>query len=103
MSYSSSKLTSKFLKDILKKAHREIFPSELSTDQSVSDIWALVVGDKIAAVTQVKSFQNGILNVYVGSASLNQLLSTSEKPKILAKFKSHYPFLKVKNIVFRSG
>jgi hypothetical protein len=98
-----SKITSKFLKDLLKDAKKEWVIDEFSEEKDLSLIWKTVVGEKMATLTQVKSFYQGILVIKVASASLNQLLSTTEKPKILLKLKTDYPFLKIKNLIFRSG
>ena len=69
----------------------------------ISHIWKILVGEKIAALSEVKSFHQGILVIKVSSASLNHLLSTTEKPKILKKLKSEFGFLKVKSLVFKTG
>jgi hypothetical protein len=104
MSSFQTKLTSKFLKDLLQGAQKEIIPESQSPEGlNIDEIWKALVGEKMAALTQVKSFHQGILIIKVTSASLCQLLSTSEKPKILARLRADYSFVKVKNLIFRTG
>ena len=64
---------------------------------------ARIIGEKLSGLAQVKSLNNGILVIKVNSSSLNQLLSTTEKPKILLKLKTQYPFLRIKNVVFKTS
>lgn len=79
----------------------------LNVDQDdkldIAQIWTMVVGEKIAALSEVKSFYQGVLVIKVSSASLNHLLSSTEKPKIMKKLKSEFGFLKVKSLVFKTG
>ncbi len=104
MSSFQTKLTNKFLKDLLQGAQKELLPdSQPPEGLNIDEIWKSLVGDKMSSLTQVKSFYQGILVIKVTSASLCQLLSTSEKPKIMARLRADYPFVKVKNLVFRTG
>ncbi len=103
MSFSQSKLTNKFLAEILKDVKKEFVNAPDDSSENIAHVWQLAVGEKIAAVTEIKSFNQGFLVIKVASASLCQLLTTTERPKILAKLKKDFPFLKVKNLVFRTG
>ena len=103
MSFPQSKITNKFLVDLLKKAQSQFMDPNQMDETNIEQIWNLVIGEKMALLTQVKSWYQGILIVTVASATLNNLLSRTEKPKILAKIKKDYPFLKIKNLIFRSG
>jgi hypothetical protein len=103
MSYSHSKITNKFLKDLLPAATEQLLDPGHKSAYNIDNIWMELVGEKMAKLTSIQSFNQGIMVVKVKGASLNHLLSTTEKPKILAKLKTNYPFLKVKNLVFRSG
>ena len=102
MGQSETKLTNKFLKDLLKTHQKELTKSA-SPEMDLQQVWSQIVGAKMAQVTEVKSLNQGILVIKVASAPLSQLLSTTERPKILAKIKSDYPHLKIKNVVFRTG
>lgn len=82
---------------------KDLFKENQDDKLDIAHVWKMVVGDKMAALTEVKSWHQGILVIKVSSASLNHLLSTTEKPKILRKFKSDFGFLKVKSLVFKTG
>lgn len=97
------KLTSKKLSDLLENAKKTLFKEVESKEVPIEKIWAMVVGEKIAQMTRVLSFYNGILVVNVQSSTLSGLLSRVEKPKILNKLKKDFAFLKVKSLVFKTG
>ena len=103
MSFGSSKITNKFLRDLLGKVIKDVPCQDNAETPDVATVWKLLVGEKIAALTEVKSFYQGILVIKVSSSSLNHLLSTTEKPKILLKLKTQYSYLKVKALVFKTG
>lgn len=91
------------MSDILGDIKKDFSAPEETQEVNLLHIWTLCVGEKIAAMTEIKSFNQGFLVVKVAGASLCHLLSTTERPKILAKLKKDFPFLRVKNLVFRSG
>ena len=103
MSFSHTRITSKFLKDLLKDVQNGLEKDDKHQEVNIHEIWAKIIGEKLSGLTQVKSLNNGILVIKVNSSSLNQLLSTTEKPKILLKLKTQYPFLRIKNVVFKTS
>lgn len=103
VSQYQSKLTNKFLSDLLGDMKRGFVEPQEMAEVNLAHIWKLCVGEKIAAVTEIKSFNHGLLVIKVSGASLSHLLTTTERPKILARLKKDFSFLKVKNIIFRSG
>lgn len=103
MSQFSSKLTNKKLSDLLSDVKKEYLKDNLSSDFDLNHIWKLVVGEKIFELTKVLSFKEGILVIQTQSSALTHLLARVERPKILARLKSDFPFLKIKSLMFRSG
>lgn len=103
MSHFSHKLTNKKLADLLSDVKKVYLKDNFSSDCDLNAIWKLVVGEKIFELTRVLSFKEGVLLIQTQSSALTHLLARVERPKILARFKSDFPFLKVKSLMFRSG
>ncbi len=97
------KLTSKKLSDLLAQTKKQLLKEVQTTDIPIESIWPLVVGEKIARLTEIVSFKEGVLVISVASPTLNNLLSRIEKPKILVKLKNEFPFLKVRSLIFQTG
>jgi len=103
MSHFSSKLTNKKLSDLLNEVKKEVLKESFSEEVDLNQIWKLIVGDKIFELTKVISFKEGVLLIQTQSSALTHLLARVERPKILARIRSDFPFLKVKSLMFRSG
>ena len=65
--------------------------------------WPAVIGEQLAPMTQVVSFEDGILTVKVKNSTLYSLLSRKDKPRILRSLRDKFPRTQIKNIVFRMG
>lgn len=103
MSFPKSKITNKFLKDLLGDISKDLFTSSEEQKLDLNQVWKMVVGEKIAALSEVRSLYQGVLIIKVSSASLNHLLSTTEKSKIMKKLSADFGFLRVKSLVFKTG
>jgi len=103
MSHFSSKLTNKKLSDLLNEVKKEVLKESFSEEVDLNQIWKLIVGDEIFELTKVISFKEGVLLIQTQSSALTHLLARVERPKILARIRSDFPFLKVKSLMFRSG
>lgn len=88
---------------MLSEATKDLLNVDQDDKIDMVHIWKMVVGEKIAALSEVKSFYQGILVIKVSSASLHHLLATTEKPKIMKKLKTEFGFLKLKSLVFKTG
>jgi hypothetical protein len=62
--------------------------------------WALLLGEKMAGMTQPISFENGVLTVALKSSSLYSVLRVHEKPRLLRKLQEKF---QVKDLVFKIG
>jgi predicted nucleic acid-binding Zn ribbon protein len=62
--------------------------------------WALVVGEKVAGMTEPVSFEDGVLTVALKSSMLYSLLRVHEKPRLLRKLQEKF---QVKDLVFKIG
>jgi len=66
-------------------------------------VWPKVIGVKLAAMTEVIAFENGVLTISVSNASLYSLLAQYEKGRILKKIKGQFPEIEIHDIYFRRG
>ena len=62
--------------------------------------WALLMGEKLAGMTQPISFEDGVLTVALKSSMLYSLLRVHEKPRLLKKLQEKF---QVKDLVFKIG
>lgn len=69
----------------------------------VMKAWPEVIGEKIAVMTQVVSFIDGVLVVKVRNSTLHSLLSQNDKPRVLKSLRQKFPHIQIKNIVFCLG
>lgn len=69
--------------------------------EKLSLAWKEIVGHPFASMTEVKSFQGGILRVSVKSSQLLSLLHHREKTKIEQILKTRFPEAKLKGIALK--
>ena len=62
--------------------------------------WAVLLGEKMAGMTQPVSFVDGVLTIIVKSSTLYSLLRAHEKPRLLRKLQEKF---QVKDLVFKIG
>jgi hypothetical protein len=65
--------------------------------------WPEIIGSQLLPMTEVLSFQDGVLYVKVKNSTLHSLLSVHEKPRIMNNLKAKFPKVYFRNIVFRIG
>lgn len=65
--------------------------------------WPEIIGPKLATMTQVVSFQEGILTVKVKNSTLHSLLSQHDRLRILNHLRQKFPKVSINSIVFRIG
>ena len=68
--------------------------------EAVFGEWKLLLGEKMAGMTQPVSFTDGVLTVIVKSSTLYSLLRAHEKPRLLRKLQEKF---QVKDLVFKIG
>ena len=100
-SYDGNLPTSKTLSRLL-SSYLDAFSShERQWREKLSEAWKEIVGEAFAKMTEVKSFQGGILRVSVKSSQLLSLLHHREKIKIEQILKTRYPQANLKGIALK--
>lgn len=65
--------------------------------------WPEIIGPKLAPMTQVVSFQEGVLTIKVKNSTLYSLLNQHDRHRILSNLRQKFPKVSITNLVFRLG
>jgi len=65
--------------------------------------WPEVVGSRLASMTEVTAFAEGVLHVKVKNSSLYSLLNQYDKPRIIKNLRDKFPNTLIKTVFFRLG
>jgi hypothetical protein len=95
--------TNKQLKDILPKFFDDIEKKYLQNPSLIINYFGEIVGEKIAKMTEIISFENKTLYVLVKSATLYSILKTEEKTRLLNLMQKKFSKEIIKNIIFKIG
>ena len=68
--------------------------------EEVFQLWKILMGEKMASLTEPISFVDGLLTVKVKSSTLYSLLVTVEKPRLLERLREKFS---IRDIIFRVG
>lgn len=68
--------------------------------EEMFQFWMVLIGEKMAPLTEPISFVDGLLTVKVKSSTLYSLLVTVEKPRLLARLREKFS---IRDIAFRVG
>lgn len=101
--YDGTATTTHQVADVLSEVIFRIRENYQDCPHLVLASWPEIIGPQLAAMTEAVSFTDGILLIKVKNSTLHSLLSQNDKTKIMAFFKTKFPHIKLKNIVFRIG
>ena len=86
--------------DLLPEILHGISRKTLVPQEAVFQEWLILIGEKMAPMTQPVSLNEWVLTVKVKSSTLYSLLCQHEKPRLLRKLQEKFP---VRDLVFRVG
>ena len=89
--------------DLLSRAISKLGDVYQDRGDLIMKAWPEIIGPKLAAMTQVASFREGVLTVKVRNSTLHSLLSRHDKIRILTALQQRFPKTNIQNIVFRIG
>lgn len=92
--------TGKKISDLLPDVLAKIGARQGDQREAIFSFWCLLLGEKMAPLTEFVSLQNGVLTIKVKSATLYALLCQHEKARLLKELKAKF---QINNIVFRIG
>ncbi|GAB4227349.1 MAG: hypothetical protein Tsb0021_04150 [Chlamydiales bacterium] len=101
--YDGTRTTTKHTRDILGEVIEKIEKSCLNENERIKSAWPLIIGEKLAPMTSVAQFKEGIVYINVKNATLYSLLQQHEKQRLLQKFKQKFSKTAIHNIIFRIG
>ena len=97
--------------DLLPKNAKELLPKILlklekkyrNNSINIIESWPEIVGSRLAPMTKVIGFDDGILTVKVKNSTLFSLLNNYEKDKILLKLQTQFSDKIIKKLCFKLG
>ena len=95
--------TNKIVKDFLPHLLQDIKNNYLNNPNLIIEYWPKIIGNRLAPMTKVITFENNILYVSVKSSTLFSILSLNEKGKILKLLQEKFSKDIIKNIIFKIG
>jgi hypothetical protein len=98
--YSGTQSPSKKLSDLLPDFVKELHKNREAPREEIFHFWQELIGEKMAPLTEVTSFFDGVLTVKVKSTTLYSLLQGHEKARLLAQLQKKFA---IRNLVFRVG
>lgn len=101
--YDGTEPTAKPISSLLPGLLNRIGSSYKERGDIILAAWPLLVGEKIAPMTQAVSFKEGVLSVKVKNSTLYSLLVRHERPRLLKSLQEKFPHVAIHNIAFRMG
>jgi len=101
--YDGTGVTTRRLEEVLPLVLSEVDEAFSERPDLIISAWRDIIGPKLAVMTQVDSYCEGILYVKVKNSTLHSLLSQHDRPKLLLKLKQKFPKHNIRNIIFRMG
>lgn len=89
--------------DLLPKILSNIEKKYKNNPLNVVESWPIIIGSKLAPMTQVVGFDNGVLTVKVKSSTLYSLLNNYEKDKLLEKLQKNFSEKIIQKLCFKLG
>lgn len=90
----------KKMTDLLPNIMSEIEKKNTDPREAIFLFWKELMGEKMAPMTEVISFKDGILTVKVKNSTLYSLLQQHEKPRLKARLQEKFS---IRDIMFRVG
>jgi predicted nucleic acid-binding Zn ribbon protein len=101
--YDGIESPTKEIKNLLPQVMKDIEGAYAKKSIHVIKAWPEIIGEKLAPMTQVVSFKDGILTVVVKSSTLYSLLCQHEKERILQLLQKRFSKEIVRKVLFRMG
>lgn len=98
--YNGTATTSKKISDLLPEVLADFSIEGNGGQEAISIEWRRLLGEKVACLTDVVSWVDGVFTVKVKSATLYSLLCQHEKPRLFKELKKKFP---IRKIIFRIG
>lgn len=101
--YNGTALTTHRVNDVLPFVLKKLQQVYCHRPDLILASWPEIIGPKLAPMTQVVSFIDGILLVKVRNSTLYSLLNQNDKSRILMRLREKFPDVAIKGITFRIG
>ncbi len=96
-------LTTRQIKHLLPSFLKTIGKRHQERPDLILAAWPLLIGPRLAPMTQAVSFVDGFLNVKVRNSSLLSLLAQHERKRLLKELRQKFPHATIRSIQFSIG
>lgn len=101
--YDGVEIPSKQLKELLEMMVVDMDNKLKRRPKRVIETWKEIAGPKLVLMTEVISFNDGILEIKVKNSILFSLLCQHEKERLLKSLQGRFSKKTIRNIIFRIG
>lgn len=101
--YDGTQVTTHRIADLLPQVLSSIGEVHRCRPDLVLAAWPEVIGEKLASMTEVQSFDDGVLIVKVKNSTLYSLLNQHDRPRIMRNLQMKFPAVHFRKVVFRIG
>ena len=101
--YDGSKVTSHHVTSLLPYVLSSIGNNFAARPDLILAAWPGIVGPHVASSSEATAFTEGVVHVKVKNSTLYSLLSKHERTRLLAIFKSRFPSVQIRGIMFKMG
>ena len=101
--YNGNRPTGKKISDLLPEILMDLSGKMSNQTYLILEAWPQIVGERIARMSRLDSFDNGILRVLVKNSTLLSLLVEHEKCRLMFMFQKRFPKVKFQDISFKIG
>ncbi len=91
----------KEVKNLLSSVLKKIDTRQKINISQIRNTWSELIGEKYSAMTEVISFDDGVLTIKINSAPLFSILKAEQKTKLESEMRKRIPALKLKKLNFR--
>lgn len=101
--YQGKVPTGRQIKDLLPGVMQKYEKVHQEKAHLLKSAWKEIVGQKIAHMTEVDSYHNGIVRVKVSNSTLLSLFSSHEKERLTKALRKAFPSLMINHLHFFIG
>lgn len=101
--YDGSKVTSHHVTNLLHYVMSSIGNNFEARPDLILAAWPSIVGQHVASSSEATAFTDGVIHIKVRNSTLLSLLSKHERTRLLAIFRSRFPSVQIRGIMFKMG
>ena len=101
--YQGKLPTGRQIKDLLPDVMQRYEKVHQEKGHLLAEAWKSIVGEKIAHMTEIDTYEKGIVKIKVANSTLLSLFSTHEKERLTGALRKAFPSLTINYLHFFIG